>query len=349
MIINKIRYILFFALTLILYTGFRGRTLFLIMAVLVVLPFISMFVTKKIFKRMSVDIEFLKDNVGRGAINEMSVIVKNPCHLPNCGVTLTFDLKNSLIEDSKQVKVDVPVEKYGDNTITLKISADHCGYVYIDNVDIKMCDMLQLISFNKNVNVEARYMVIPSYVDAPSNKSAYKPQDDSEINVREVGEDTTEIESMREYRPGDRMQRIHWKLSSKMEELMVKEYAVDVDIDISLVCEIVIDNVSEIDTLMDALYSLMVELSDNNERYAYYYVDRTYNDVTGISIASREDVIDAIAQLYYIKPYEQKNLATTLVKAKGITPIMVLKKATGKENLDEILYEFEDKVVLVWE
>lgn len=38
------------------------------------------------------------------------------------------------------------------------------------------------------------------------------------------GHDSSELFDVREYQPGDRMQRVHWKLSAKAEELMVKEF-----------------------------------------------------------------------------------------------------------------------------
>ena len=39
------------------------------------------------------------------------------------------------------------------------------------------------------------------------------------------GYDNSELFQVREYRPGDRIQNIHWKLTAKQEELMVKEHA----------------------------------------------------------------------------------------------------------------------------
>ena len=39
------------------------------------------------------------------------------------------------------------------------------------------------------------------------------------------GSDTSEVFQIREYVPGDRLQNIHWKLSAKSEELMVREHS----------------------------------------------------------------------------------------------------------------------------
>ena len=37
------------------------------------------------------------------------------------------------------------------------------------------------------------------------------------------GTDVSQIFDVREYRPGDRLQRIHWKLSAKSDGLLVRE------------------------------------------------------------------------------------------------------------------------------
>lgn len=37
------------------------------------------------------------------------------------------------------------------------------------------------------------------------------------------GEDRSEVYQLREYRPGDDIRQIHWKLSSKLDELILKE------------------------------------------------------------------------------------------------------------------------------
>ena len=45
--------------------------------------------------------------------------------------------------------------------------------------------------------------------------------DDGASNRR--GEDRSEVYQLREYRPGDDIRQIHWKLSSKLDELILKE------------------------------------------------------------------------------------------------------------------------------
>lgn len=47
--------------------------------------------------------------------------------------------------------------------------------------------------------------------------------DSDRFSTYKKGDDPSEIFDIREYADGDKIQRIHWKLSSKTGDLMVKE------------------------------------------------------------------------------------------------------------------------------
>lgn len=51
------------------------------------------------------------------------------------------------------------------------------------------------------------------------------------------GDDVSEIFGLREYRPGDSLQRVHWKLSARQESLWVKEYSLPVGAAVVLAAE----------------------------------------------------------------------------------------------------------------
>ena len=51
------------------------------------------------------------------------------------------------------------------------------------------------------------------------------PVEGDEYEKERSGDAPTEIFQIREFRPGDRMQQIHWKSSARSGELMTKEYS----------------------------------------------------------------------------------------------------------------------------
>lgn len=52
--------------------------------------------------------------------------------------------------------------------------------------------------------------------------------DSEEYDEKRPGDDPSQIFQIREYREGDRMQRIHWKASARTSQLMVKDYSMPI-------------------------------------------------------------------------------------------------------------------------
>ncbi|MFQ9394507.1 MAG: DUF58 domain-containing protein [Lachnospiraceae bacterium] len=72
------------------------------------------------------------------------------------------------------------------------------------------------------VNVLPTIREIPVEVDPRTRQ--HMPDSDEYATDRK-GEDVSEIYAIREYRPGDSMKAIHWKLSARTKHWMVKEFS----------------------------------------------------------------------------------------------------------------------------
>lgn len=351
MVKNVVRYAVLFLISIILFMNLGGRTPFLMVAVLIIFPLISLMLARIMTRKMQVNLWFEKDMIGRGSDNVLNIEVENSMYIPSSGCSVWIEIENYYYNDKKNIKVDVPIIGHGKNKVSLKISSDNSGYIVANVVKVVNKDLLALFNINQEKTGEAKYMVMPANICVEDIKEVFVKDDDATENLHEVGEDTSEIESIREYIPGDRMQRIHWKLSGKLEELMVKEYALNYDIEISLVCELHVNNDEKgnLDDILDGLYSILLILLETNERLDLYFVNKAHNGVINHSISSESDVLDALAQIYYIKPYTDYNLALSYAKSQGVMHPLCVKEYEKNMNEDHIVTRLSDKVVLTWE
>lgn len=351
MVKNVVRYAVLFLISIVLFMNLGGRTPFLMVAVLIIFPWISLMLARIMTRKMQVNLWFEKDMIGRGSDNVLNIEVENSMYIPSSGCSVWIEIENYYYNDKKNIKVDVPIMGHGKNKVSLKISSDNSGYIVANVVKIVNKDLLALFNINQEKTGEAKYMVMPSNICVEDIKEVFVPDDDATENLHEVGEDTSEIESIREYIPGDRMQRIHWKLSGKLEELMVKEYALNYDIEISLVCELHVNNDEKgnLDDILDGLYSVLLILLETNERLDLYFVNKAHNGIINHSISSESDVLDALAQIYYIKPYTDYALALSYAKSQGVMHPLCVKEYEKNINEDHIVTRLSDKVVLTWE
>lgn len=103
-------------------------------------------------------------------------------------------------------------------------STDHCGLLELRVRKLRVCDYLGLFSFPVRPPEPTRMPAVPIPVDPghPELPEGWgiRPAPGSTLR-RTIGEDY----DLREYRPGDPLRSVHWKLSSKWDDLIVREPA----------------------------------------------------------------------------------------------------------------------------
>lgn len=110
----------------------------------------------------------------------------------------------------------------------LHIKADYAGFCRIDIGKVVYYDFLHLFSGKQTLRKGISVLVLPKlYPVAMEIQSAFRyyGEDSGLYYEDEEGNDPSEILEIREYQAGDRLQKIHWKLSQRTDTLMVKEYS----------------------------------------------------------------------------------------------------------------------------
>lgn len=104
------------------------------------------------------------------------------------------------------------------------INLNRRGYYEMGSVEVVISDVFGIFSLEKTYSSRASLLVYPEAI-----KLSYFP-----INsVEQMGElpiedmlfqDRSRIDNLREFREGDSIKSIHWKLSAKLDDLIIKEY-----------------------------------------------------------------------------------------------------------------------------
>lgn len=105
---------------------------------------------------------------------------------------------------------------------------DYCGKIEIHVKKIYCYGFLELFAASKKCNeiIMATVMPKPHPVNLiVSNKTKWFPIDGESYADNRSGEDSAEIYDVREYQAGDRMQKVHWKLSAREDSLYIKEFS----------------------------------------------------------------------------------------------------------------------------
>lgn len=113
------------------------------------------------------------------------------------------------------------------NLINIKFKTPMCGSHSFTLDNVKFYDALRLFSISKKFILEKNVMVYPKRIDMTVlRKNASTIEDDGVIYDKyQKGNDRSEIFDLRDYEKGDDRRSIHWKLSSKVNKTIVREFS----------------------------------------------------------------------------------------------------------------------------
>ncbi len=116
-----------------------------------------------------------------------------------------------------------PAAPFRKHELRLPLTARHVGRydALLDHLEVQ--DVFGLFLMKKKPwNPGAELVVLPRPFDI--EKPRFTLGDDGSAALARTQEDYNAPEDVRSYRPGDAMKRIHWKLSSRKRELLVRRF-----------------------------------------------------------------------------------------------------------------------------
>ena len=143
-------------------------------------------------------------------------------------VSLSVEIRNLLTEETAVFPVTIGAFSGKGDECGFSIRSDHCGMLEARVRDIRYYDWLRLFSVKQGkraVPTKERCMIPPETFPIEIVRDALPvPSHSAEMETLGLpGNDFTEIYSLRGYEPGDDIKRIHWKLTEKTDEVLVRE------------------------------------------------------------------------------------------------------------------------------
>ncbi|MDO5385510.1 MAG: DUF58 domain-containing protein, partial [Rikenellaceae bacterium] len=120
--------------------------------------------------------------------------------------------------------------------LDLPVFADRYGRVLVEAGDARLSDPLGLFAARVRLDVRCESVVRPERVriEVLLDQTPFAHMFGDAFDTARSGNDVDEVFDVREYVPGDSMASIHWKLSSKFDEMMAREFSRPADYDVAL-------------------------------------------------------------------------------------------------------------------
>lgn len=201
-----------------------SRWLLVLVLALVLLPLGS--VLLQLIRRRGLRLELsAPSDLERDARGSVVLTLHNPGILPVGHGVCRLRMTNLLTGGQEQLAVPVFAPGRGSHSVSLDFSSRHCGRVALQSEKLYLYDPFGVAGVSCGVSAAAQITVQPACFPQTILISAdANCPDDSEVySAEKPGYDLSEVWQLREYQPGDSPRQIHWKLSGKLDRLVVRD------------------------------------------------------------------------------------------------------------------------------
>lgn len=325
--------IILIALSLAVYF-YQQPFLLALLLPLYIFPMISVPLFIKNYGQIKVQVYSDSAYVEKGHAVPIRLVATNPSIYPFFRTEAAFTLRNQYFKETKLRKIAIALSPKHTEKMLIPIENGSIGMITFGLKYIELYDMLGFFSYKMEIDRDVNVPVLPvtreitELVPAPS----YEGEEECVENSNK-GMVSSDIKEIREYHEGDRLQRIHWKLSSKLDQLFVKEPENTAVLSIVLLPEF---TKSKIEDTISTLLSIVNLLNKQENRFEVCVFNSQTFDFEYVMSTDEESLLNLFVVLYYKPLYEGESKAIDAYTMSG------QKKASVIHILGDKFEIFED-------
>ena len=190
-----------------------------LLCALVMLPFLQLAVNLHCRKTVRAVLR-APANAGKNEPFRVVLQIENPSRLP-CGL----EVKNLLTGASERVVRRTAILPRGRSEVALELSSDCCGRIRTELKSLRLYDCFWLLPVRCGAGAHASVTVQPDTfpMEVRVLANVNSPEESEVYSQEKPGNDLTETFQIRDYREGDSIRQIHWKLSTKYDRLISRD------------------------------------------------------------------------------------------------------------------------------
>ena len=254
MLRRRLAYILVLLCALLFQIFFTAYLASFLLVLCLLFPLFSLLLSLPAMTRCSITLSPSLPEVERGSPCRWVVTVRGGHHLPLARMTYRLKEDNLLTGHHARLRRALSGASEGVR-LSEPAYTSHCGMVTCTLSHPRICDLLGLFSVHPKAPPTAQLLVLPRPVEPEELPQLPQGGRESAGLRPRPGGGPGEDYDLRGYRPGDPMRTVHWKLSSKWDELVVRETLEDQQVALVLTFDL-FGAPETLDALFDRLYAL---------------------------------------------------------------------------------------------
>jgi uncharacterized protein (DUF58 family) len=230
----------------------------LLLIVMILLPiFIKLSVTKTAGK---ITIKCTMTEACLVGVEAKPLIIKieNSSHIPVGNLELLISFQNHMFGTEREERVKLcGIGKKME--FEVPIDTEKCGRSEVIIKEVHCCDVMDIMRSSVDFKWKKRYTVYPSLPGLRLHTQKLLAAEFGGTNYDHTrrGNDNSEVFQVREYAEGDNLSAAHWKLSAKLDDIIIREWGRPNNFRILVLLDLMKEDITGKEISMDVLSTIM--------------------------------------------------------------------------------------------
>lgn len=287
-----------------LFTILYGkRSAFIILFVIVLVPLIYSLLTYFMAKR-SIRSYFGTDSMTLEKNKKAEIVVTLECLSELCVgnrgrvyISIYNGMGKKIFRGRKKLYLTLKKQ-----SVVFEFVPKYSGVHNIVLEKVRVYSGFSLFCFTIHPGDRLSFMIMPEYKEFPLQTGISQEENEGEselFSVRKSGNDPSELFDIRQYRPGDKMNRINWKFTAKNNELMVQDYGFPIACDLAVFFDVSAEkDLRKIENALEILYYLMVHFTLSQKLFYVIWGDNREQKVKRRMVSDSEGIYEVFQELF---------------------------------------------------
>ncbi len=286
---KRVGYILFVLALFFLYIWTNKKMTLWACILFVIMALVAILMNQIIVGKINISYEIIQNpNIGKNCIQ---IIVENKSIFPANHIESIFRCENVVFGTSDKKRIHISVPGKSTEEFMLPISSKYCGRTDLFVEKSRVYDWFDMTYRKVKSHKEGCYYFYPVEKYQPIDKILDGSSEGEESTYKHVvGNDASEILQIREYRQGDNIKNIHWKLSAKSDKILIKELDCPNDNSILLIFDYANkENKDANNNILTAISNISNQLMKERKGHTVYRMDTSEKHVVERTVQEPEE------------------------------------------------------------